>query len=198
MDTACVGAQVGSEPEADWGAEAFGSPVAESSTHSCQPSGAGPQAGSGCQPAGGTKPSGGAGQFGGGLKRSAMKTSGGVTGYGVRLTSPERESTPRCGGVTRTARNPTRGSALHDTLVRARGAGSVGADSKDRAGAGFQGRVRTSAPSSVTTSVCSNWAVRERSLVTTVQPSSHCSQSWSPRVSIGSMVNTMPTSMTVL
>ena len=38
-----------------------------------------------------------------------------------------------------------------------------------------QGSVRISAPVSVTTSVCSNWAVRLRSLVTTVQPSSHMS-----------------------
>lgn len=37
------------------------------------------------------------------------------------------------------------------------------------------GRVRISAPDSVTTSVCSNWAVRLRSFVTTVQPSSHMS-----------------------
>ena len=37
------------------------------------------------------------------------------------------------------------------------------------------GRVRISAPSSVTTSVCSNWAVHLRSLVATVQPSSQIS-----------------------
>lgn len=40
-----------------------------------------------------------------------------------------------------------------------------------------QGRVRTSAPVSVTTRVCSNCAERLRSFVTTVQPSSHMSHS---------------------
>ena len=38
-----------------------------------------------------------------------------------------------------------------------------------------QGRVRISQPSAVTTSVCSNWAERLRSLVTTVQPSGQMS-----------------------
>ena len=37
------------------------------------------------------------------------------------------------------------------------------------------GRVRISAPSSVTRIVCSNWATQERSFVTTVQSSSHVS-----------------------
>lgn len=61
------------------------------------------------------------------------------------------------------------------------------------AGAGGpHGRVRISAPVSVTTSVCSNWAVRFRSLVTTVQPSSHMSYSYVPSVSIGSMVKVIP------
>src|SRR5579859_1392855 len=40
-----------------------------SSTHSCQPGGAGGQDGSGCQWGGGTKPGGGGGQPGAGLKR---------------------------------------------------------------------------------------------------------------------------------
>jgi len=77
VDTAWVGAHAGSAPEAVPGAEEA-DPLdgAESSTQICQPSGAGPQAGSGCQPAGGSKPSGGAGQLGGGLKRKAMRTSG--------------------------------------------------------------------------------------------------------------------------
>jgi hypothetical protein len=35
--------------------------------------------------------------------------------------------------------------------------------------------VRISTPVSVTSTVCSHWAVRERSLVTAVQPSSHTS-----------------------
>ena len=39
------------------------------------------------------------------------------------------------------------------------------------------GSVRTSAPVSVTTRVCSNWAVRDLSLVVAVQPSSHRSYS---------------------
>ncbi|MDQ1743053.1 MAG: hypothetical protein QOE23_1392 [Pseudonocardiales bacterium] len=46
-----------------------------SSTHSFQPSGAGPQAGSGVQPGFGSKPGGGAGQFGGELKRLPMRNS---------------------------------------------------------------------------------------------------------------------------
>ncbi len=60
-----------------------------------------------------------------------------------------------------------------------------------------QGRVRISAPSSVTSRVCSNCALRRLSLVTTVQPSSHMSHSCVPRQSIGSMVNVMPGSITV-
>jgi hypothetical protein len=60
-----------------------------------------------------------------------------------------------------------------------------------------QGRVRISAPAAVTSSVCSNCALRRLSLVTTVQPSGHMSQSALPRHSIGSMVNVMPASITV-
>lgn len=59
-----------------------------------------------------------------------------------------------------------------------------------------QGCVRTSAPSAVTSSVCSNCAEGRRSRVTAVQPSSHMSHSWVPRLSIGSMVKVMPTWMT--
>src|SRR5690625_3610851 len=58
------------------------------------------------------------------------------------------------------------------------------------------GRVRISAPSSVTRTMCSHCAVRPRSRVTAVQPSSHRSHSGLPRVSIGSMVKTMPGSIT--
>ena len=43
------------------------------------------------------------------------------------------------------------------------------------AGVGHHGNVRISAPSSVTTRVCSNWAVHLRSEVATVQPSSQIS-----------------------
>src|SRR5207248_11768385 len=59
------------------------------------------------------------------------------------------------------------------------------------------GRVRMSAPSSVTTRVCSNCAVQRRSLVTTVQPSGQVSYWYVPSVIIGSTVNVMPTSMIV-
>ena len=59
------------------------------------------------------------------------------------------------------------------------------------------GSVRISAPASVTSTVCSNWALRRRSLVTTVQLSSHMSQSAVPSVSIGSIVNVIPGSITV-
>lgn len=55
-----------------------------------------------------------------------------------------------------------------------------------------------SAPVSVTTRVCSNWAVRLRSFVTTVQPSSHMSYSWVPSVSIGSIVNVIPGCITAV
>ena len=58
-------------------------------------------------------------------------------------------------------------------------------------------RVRISAPLSVTRMVCSNCADRLPSAVTTVQPSSHISHSWVPRLSMGSMVNVMPGSITV-
>ena len=57
---------------------------------------------------------------------------------------------------------------------------------------------RISAPVSVTTRVCSNWAVHDLSLVVTVQSSSQMSQSIPPRVIIGSMVKVMPCSITVL
>ena len=57
--------------------------------------------------------------------------------------------------------------------------------------------VRISGPSSVMWMVCSNCAVRHLSFVVTVQPSSHMSHSWLPRVIIGSIVKTMPASMTV-
>src|SRR3954452_7717214 len=60
------------------------------------------------------------------------------------------------------------------------------------------GRVRISEPSSVTRIVCSNWAVQRRSLVTTVQPSRHIWYSWVPSVIIGSIVNVIPGSMTVV
>src|SRR5258705_7009393 len=60
-----------------------------------------------------------------------------------------------------------------------------------------QGRaVRTSAPSEVTRMVCSNCAVRLPSAVTAVQPSSQIlPMRQSPAVIIGSMVKTMPSSI---
>src|SRR5450830_1007527 len=62
---------------------------------------------------------------------------------------------------------------------------------------GLHGSVSISAPCSVTRRVCSNWAVRLRSAVTTVHPSSHTSHASVPRVSIGSMVKTIPVLITV-
>src|SRR5690606_40345306 len=59
------------------------------------------------------------------------------------------------------------------------------------------GRVRISLPSSVMRMVCSNWADRRRSFVTTVHPSSHRVHSGVPRLSIGSIVKVIPGSMTV-
>ena len=50
----------------------------------------------------------------------------------------------------------------------------------------------------VTTRVCSNWAVRRRSTVTAVQPSSQRSCSHAPTVIIGSMVKVMPSSITAV
>ena len=88
--------------------------------------------------------------------------------------------------------------------VRGRGRGWEGAAQGRRVRAaifgwsGNQGRVRTSAPDSVTSRVCSNCAVRLRSRVTTVQSSAHMSQSTVPSVSMGSIVKTIPASMTVL
>ena len=60
---------------------------------------------------------------------------------------------------------------------------------------GGHGRVRISAPVSVTTRVCSNCAERDLSFVVTVHPSSHMSQWIVPRVSMGSMVKTIPGTM---
>src|SRR5919106_3754182 len=53
-----------------------------------------------------------------------------------------------------------------------------------------QGRVRTSGPLSVTATVCSKWADSDRSLVTTVQPSSRVSVSAAPALTMGSMAST--------
>src|SRR5699024_1123756 len=62
----------------------------------------------------------------------------------------------------------------------------------------YSAAVRISAPSFVTTIVCSNCALRCLSLVVTVQPSSHRSQAIPPSVSIGSMVKTIPGCITSL
>ena len=59
------------------------------------------------------------------------------------------------------------------------------------------GCVRTSAPFSVTTMVCSNWAHRLPSAVSTVQPSSHMYQPPAPKVIMGSMVKVIPGLITV-
>src|SRR5205823_12407068 len=58
--------------------------------------------------------------------------------------------------------------------------------------------VRTSTPSSVTSTVCSNWAVRLPSAVTAVHPSSQIFTCQLPAVIIGSMVNVMPDSIGVV
>src|SRR5665811_880008 len=50
----------------------------------------------------------------------------------------------------------------------------------------------TQIPASVTATECSQWAAREPSWVTTVQPSSRTSVSAEPRVTIGSMATVTP------
>ena len=55
----------------------------------------------------------------------------------------------------------------------------------------------TSHPSRVTSTVCSNCAVREPSDVTAVHPSGQITGSMLPIVIIGSMVNVIPGSITV-
>src|SRR5688572_8251954 len=55
-----------------------------------------------------------------------------------------------------------------------------------------QGTVRTSGPSSVTAMVCSTWADRLPSRVTTVQPSSRVRVSGPPTFTMGSTANTIP------
>ena len=57
--------------------------------------------------------------------------------------------------------------------------------------------MRTSTPSSVTTSVCSYCAVRRPSAVTAVQPSGQMRSRHEPIVIIGSIVNVIPGSSTV-
>src|SRR6185437_3255675 len=52
--------------------------------------------------------------------------------------------------------------------------------------------VNTSTPVSVTATVCSNWALSERSRVTAVQPSESTFTAAPPRLIIGSMVKNMP------
>lgn len=52
--------------------------------------------------------------------------------------------------------------------------------------------VNTSTPSSVTSRVCSNWAVRLPSTVTLVQSSGHVLSRYEPRLIIGSMVKHIP------
>ena len=59
--------------------------------------------------------------------------------------------------------------------------------------------VRMSAPVSVTSTVCSNWAEARLSLVCSVQPSAARWKVGRPEVNIGSTVNVMPgTTMTVV
>ena len=52
--------------------------------------------------------------------------------------------------------------------------------------------VKASQPSSVMPTVCSNWAERDRSRVTAVQPSDSILTCGLPRLIIGSMVNSIP------
>jgi hypothetical protein len=111
----------------------------------------------------------------------------GGRGGGLRGGDPHAVRGELAGGqVDRGALDP--GSADVDAEGHA-GRGGVGG------GGGVHGSVRISAPVSVTRRVCSNWALRRRSAVTTVHPSSHISQSGVPRLSIGSMVKTMPGSI---
>jgi hypothetical protein len=53
-------------------------------------------------------------------------------------------------------------------------------------------KVKTSTPVSVTPTMCSNWADRERSRVTAVQPSESTFTCGRPRLIMGSMVKNMP------
>lgn len=78
------------------------------------------------------------------------------------------------------------------------GVGDRRSAARHRPAARDHGSVRISAPESVTSRVCSNCAVRRRSFVSTVHPSSHMSQDTVPSVIMGSMVNVMPGSMTVV
>ena len=62
-------------------------------------------------------------------------------------------------------------------------------------GHGYLGSVRMSMPSLVFTTVCSHWALKLPSRVTAVQPSARVFVPGRPTLSIGSTVNTLPTSM---
>ena len=82
-------------------------------------------------------------------------------------------------------------SALEQLLARGRANGADGLTLPGPA-------VSTSTPSSVTSTVCSNCAVRLPSAVTAVQPSSQSLCCQVPSVIIGSMVKVMPGRITVV
>ena len=108
------------------------------------------------------------------------------TGLGQRRRPRRPASTSTCATRASGRRASTSSAAGSTSSAR-----SPDADVSDSPASA----VSTSAPSSVTRMVCSNWAVRLRSMVTAVQPSSHIWCSWAPMVIIGSMVNVMPGSI---
>src|SRR5215203_3153565 len=84
-----------------------------SGTHHCQPSGAGPQAGSGSQPSGGRHPSGVGGQFGGGLKRYSTANPPAVHDQPY---DPNRTAAPAVGNHRISPGTPLDGGGRGDSL----------------------------------------------------------------------------------
>ena len=94
------------------------------------------------------------------------------------------------GGARHAGRGAARGGCVFGERAQPRPAAA-------RARGPAQGTVRISAPCSVTSRVCSNWALRLPSAVTAVHPSSHARCVPGRALIIGSTVKVIPGSMTV-
>ena len=105
-------------------------------------------------------------------------------------SSSASRSWPRSSGLASRHRRARQGDLAPQRLRRLRGRRPRVAD-----GVPHEPGEDVAAVGRCTTSVCSNWAVRRRSTVTAVQPSSHRSCSHAPIVIIGSMVKVMPSSI---
>ena len=112
--------------------------------------------------------------------------------FGAELISDDVTSVDLTGDI-KTVRLDDGSTYRAKSVVLAMGSGyrKLGVEGEDRL-SGHGVRIRK--PLSVTATMCSHCADKERSLVTTVQPSASCRMSRLPALSMGSMVKTMPAS----